>query len=152
MATDTTQILYVEDNRIFSHALTAVLPRELNFVRVATLGEALAAINASDYLGCLLDLNLPDSHGIETLRALKLRTEIPIIVVTGIDDDQLCVKALRLGVKEFYSKKNVLSEEGMRRLSAAIAHYFVPSPQPDSYKEILTLCHSISERVMAVAV
>lgn len=54
----------------------------------------------------LLDLWLPDSEGLDTLRrALTASEELPIIVVlTGTDDEELAVKAIRAGCRTILSK------------------------------------------------
>ncbi|MGY4877885.1 diguanylate cyclase [Vreelandella aquamarina] len=63
----------------------------------------------------LLDLNLPDSTGLETVSRCKaLAREIPIVVLTGHDDMQFSLKALETGAQD-YLVKNQLENAGLLR-------------------------------------
>jgi len=53
----------------------------------------------------LLDLSLPDSHGLETVKAtLAKAPQIPIIVLIGLDDNETAISAVQLGVEDFLVK------------------------------------------------
>jgi two-component system cell cycle sensor histidine kinase/response regulator CckA len=58
----------------------------------------------------LLDLSLPDSLGLRTLRSLRERQEardIPIIILTALDDKETAVKAIKMGAQEYLVKGEV---------------------------------------------
>ena len=58
--------------------------------RVDRVSAALAAISQTQFDAVLLDLGLPDSSGIETLRAVRKQAEeLPVVVLTGFDDDDV---------------------------------------------------------------
>lgn len=141
------KILYVEDNAVFSQALVHRLSGEFNFVCVGSLREATTVLHQEDFIGCLLDLNLPDITGIATLRAFKNLSTIPVIVVSGINDDQLYVKSIWEGAKEFFSKDGLVTGPGAARLDKSINRCFVRASEPTSYAEIATLCDSINHRM-----
>lgn len=102
------RVLIVEDDPEYVRFLTAVLDREKNGYSVqtaATLSSAFAA--ASDFAAevILLDLNLPDSSGYDTF--LKLRERIPdtpVILLTGVDDDETAVRAADDGAQHYLVK------------------------------------------------
>ncbi len=53
----------------------------------------------------LLDLNLPDSRGAETFRnVLKKAPGVPIVVLSGQDDEELALKAVHQGVQDYLVK------------------------------------------------
>lgn len=56
----------------------------------------------------LLDFSLPDSFGIDTFRRLhSAHPEIPVIVLTGLDDDQLALQAVSEGAQDYLLKKDL---------------------------------------------
>ncbi len=59
----------------------------------------------------LLDLSLPDSQGLETLTRVQNRApQVPIVVLTGLDDEQLAVQAVRAGAQDYLVKDRVNDE------------------------------------------
>ena len=53
----------------------------------------------------LLDLNLPDSHGAETFRnVLERAPGVPVVVLSGQDDEELALKAVHQGVQDYLVK------------------------------------------------
>ena len=146
------KILYVEDNDLFSRMLVARLSPDFEIVCVESFEDAETELKRGSFAGCLLDLNLPDTTGIATLKAFRKLSTIPVIVVSGIDDDQLYVKALLTGAKEFFGKEQLINNGDVGRLGRAINRYFVSADEPTPFTEILTLCASINQRVMAAAI
>jgi signal transduction histidine kinase len=69
----------------------------------------------------LLDLSLPDSHGVETL--IKLHTRIPalpLVVLTGINDETLGIQAVQQGAQDYLVKGDVTSTLLIRSVRYAI--------------------------------
>jgi signal transduction histidine kinase len=104
-----TRILLVEDNpgdaRLIRETLREAesFPFELAHAdRLASAEERLAA-EAFDVV--LLDLSLPDAHGLETVRrTLAAAPEAPIVVLTGLDDETLAVTAVQAGAQDYLVK------------------------------------------------
>src|SRR5574341_111678 len=70
----------------------------------------------------LLDLNLPDSKGFNTFtKTLAQAPEIPIIILTGLDDETLAIRAVRTGAQDYLIKKHVNSSLLVRTIRYAIA-------------------------------
>ena len=58
----------------------------------------------------LLDLNLPDSSGLETCRQMsRAAGQVPIIVLTGADDEAIAAEAMHLGVQDYLVKGQALA-------------------------------------------
>ena len=69
-------------------------------------GLELLAKNIYDLI--LLGLTLPDSRGLETLNALCIEVlEVPVIILTGIDDEILAIKSLQKGAQDYLVKEKV---------------------------------------------
>ncbi|MFC4436673.1 MULTISPECIES: bacterio-opsin activator domain-containing protein [Natrialbaceae] len=69
----------------------------------------------------LLDLNLPDSRGLETLETVSDATEeAPIVVFTGVSDQEVGVQAIQSGAQDFLVKDEVTSELLVRTIHHAI--------------------------------
>ena len=108
MADEKIVILLVEDEPdhrlLFRKMLAAAGGRE-KVVAVESLKRAL------DYLAnepadiVLLDLRLPDSQGMETFVSLHAQApNVPIIVLSGMSDEQMAVEAVRLGAQDYLVK------------------------------------------------
>ena len=69
----------------------------------------------------LLDLSLPDSHGLETLsRVMEAHPDIPIVVLTSLDDDHAALNAVQQGSQDYLVKGNLHAHELARTLRYAI--------------------------------
>ncbi|HEX4123868.1 MAG TPA: ATP-binding protein [Tepidisphaeraceae bacterium] len=109
MAESAMPILLVED----SVADAATIRRALSDstfgrfeVTVAKrLEEAAQNLAAATYAAVLLDLNLPDSAGLETLEHLRrLVPHVPVVVLTGLADEELAVAAVQKGAQDYLVK------------------------------------------------
>ena len=75
---------------------------------VPRLADGLTRLNAADIDVVLLDLSLPDSQGIETFARLERRAPgIPTIVLSGLADEALAVRAVREGAQDYLVKGQV---------------------------------------------
>ncbi|HWF92006.1 MAG TPA: response regulator, partial [Terriglobales bacterium] len=69
----------------------------------------------------LLDLNLPDSHGAETFRKILNKAPgVPVVVLSGQDDEELAVKAVHQGVQDYLVKGEFNSTQLARAMRYAI--------------------------------
>ena len=103
------RVLYAEDNAFDAEQLTDYVAQHASdiAVEVVPTGErCLARLTAGVYDALLLDNHLPDMDGIDVLRHLATRGQfLPIVVVTGVGDEQLVVQALRLGAVDYVPKQ-----------------------------------------------
>jgi len=103
------RVLVVEDDPVFRRFVLAAL-QETRFVATeadtaSSLAEATHALATVSYDCVLLDLGLPDSQGIATVRsALHRAPDVPIVVLTGEEDDAIADRALREGAQDFLEK------------------------------------------------
>ena len=72
----------------------------------------------------LLDLSLPDSQGLETYRAIHARDpEVPVLVLSGLNDESVALKAVNEGAQDFLRKSKVDSELLPRAIRYAIERH-----------------------------
>ena len=103
------KLLLVEDNISDAEFLAATLRRHevANFelTHVCTIAEGLAALAEDQYAVVLLDLNLPDGNGMECVEAIQgADPSIPIVVLSGQDDEEFAVSILNKGVQDYLVK------------------------------------------------
>ncbi|MDD2805279.1 MAG: response regulator [Elusimicrobiales bacterium] len=86
-----------------------------------TLEEGLAGISASGADILLTDMGLPDSRGIETVKRVCERfPELPVIVMTGTDDEATGLEALKHGAQDYLVKGSFDHRELKRVIGYAI--------------------------------
>ncbi|MGH9299391.1 MAG: response regulator [Acidimicrobiales bacterium] len=114
MSTETaarTRVLVVEDAESFVDALVVSLEREGFDVSVARDGiEALERFEADEPDLILLDVMLPRMSGIDVCRAIRARSEVPIIMVTAKSTELDTVVGLEVGADDYVSKPYRLRE------------------------------------------
>jgi signal transduction histidine kinase len=77
---------------------------------VSRLADALASMEEKSPSLVLLDLNLPDSRGAETFRKLLNKApDVPVVILSGQDDQGLAMKALQQGAQDYLVKGGVTS-------------------------------------------
>ena len=97
------RILVVDDEPAIRESLAFALERQGFAIEEAeTLAEARARAPAADLI--LLDLVLPDGSGLDFLRQLRTRSDVPAIVLTSRDDEQDRVLGLELGADDYVVK------------------------------------------------
>ncbi len=105
-------ILLVDDNprdvRLLQEYLLESKTEKFVLSHQETLKETLLYLGKNRCDVILLDLSLPDSHGLDTLLQIhQLYSRIPIIVLTGLDDNELALEALRLGAQDYLVKGQI---------------------------------------------
>jgi diguanylate cyclase (GGDEF)-like protein/PAS domain S-box-containing protein len=106
--TDTVHILIIEDNlgdaRLIQEMLREAPDFNWRIVHADRLESGLNLLTSASFDVCLLDLNLPDSKGEETLSQIGHFFDLPILVLTGLDNPQLGLEALRHGFQDYLVK------------------------------------------------
>ncbi len=126
MLIDRTHVLFVEDNPLDAKMIETFLAQSshVNFAlrHVTDLATALPALRDGAFDAVLLDLMLPDSlGGIETIRAIHaIHREIPIVILTGRQDTELALTAVREGAQDYLVKEQCNAESVVRAVRYAI--------------------------------
>src|SRR5260221_4324244 len=106
---DSKRVLLVEDNpgdAVLIKAIFRDAPSPgFDLVWMKSLGAALQALDETQVDAVLLDLSLPDTQGIETLTRVHNHSRtVPIVVLTGLDDDRLASPAVHEGAHDYLAK------------------------------------------------
>ncbi len=121
---DALHVLIVEDDEPDAELVEGLLASEMPGVVVTVASRLQDAVQRvrEGHVDCvLLDLGLPDSQGMETIRALRVaRGSTPIIVLTGRDDERVGVSALREGAQDYLVKGQVDGRSLRRAIRYAI--------------------------------
>ncbi len=117
-------ILLVEDNPGDARLIMEMLKTESTPFELDTVGRLSAAfekLKSTKYDVMLLDLGLPDSKGIETMEKVrKLATDLPIIILTGMADEQIGIQAVEQGAQDFLIKWEASEAVMARTITYAI--------------------------------
>lgn len=115
------RILLVEDDPTTSRSIELMLTHANLNVYCTDLGEeGIDLAKLYDYDLILLDLNLPDMHGHDVLRQLRLaRIETPILILSGADDTDNKIKGFGFGADDYLTKP-FHREELVARIHAII--------------------------------
>lgn len=105
-------VLLVEDNPADARLLVELLrdtgASHLKMEHVERLNAALARLEREHFDVLLLDLTLPDEQGLNTVvRLHACAPKVPIVVLTGLDDEALAIKAVRAGAQDYLVKGRV---------------------------------------------
>ena len=108
MSERSTRVLLIEDNPGDADLIRLRLVESSSPVDVSCaqrLSDGLASISEMRPSVVLLDLNLPDSHGAETFRKVLAKApDVPVVILSGQDDEALAVKALHQGAQDYLVK------------------------------------------------
>jgi len=104
--------LLIEDNRgdaaLIERMLAKTASARVRLETAARLGDGLARIDQGGIDVVLLDLGLPDSAGLDTVRRTRAHApDLPIIVLTGHDDEVLGANAVWAGAQDYLVKGQV---------------------------------------------
>jgi len=120
------KVLLVEDDvidKLIVEKILAKCSRSIEFAAdsAGSLSEAIESLNTTEYDVVLLDLILPDSYGLETVQRIKeTNSHIPIVVLTGFDDEQTGLSAIKTGAMDYLLKGQLLDNMLARTIQYAI--------------------------------
>ncbi|HUR24494.1 MAG TPA: response regulator [Candidatus Thermoplasmatota archaeon] len=121
------RVLHIEDDaaeaRLLQETLKGVpLSARWEGARAETLEKGLAQVRRGGFDAVLLDLGLPDSQGLPTLRTVRqLDPDIPVVVLTGLEDEETALQALRDGAQDYLVKGRFTGPVLVRVLNNSIA-------------------------------
>jgi signal transduction histidine kinase len=125
-------VLLVEDNagdaRLIEHYLDAPdvgeFVADATLTHVESLSEGLSELEGSAYDVLFLDLGLSETSGLETLdRVLEAGPEVPIVVLTGLDNREVAVSAIQRGAQDYLPKDGLDSVGLSRALRYAVERH-----------------------------
>jgi PAS domain S-box-containing protein len=111
-AEEVVHVLLVEDNPADSLLIRSMLlestQESFSFSSAESLAQCFDLVADNTYDIVLLDLTLPDTHGLETFSAVYAKIpDTPIIVLSGLDDETMSIRAVNLGAQDYLVKGQV---------------------------------------------
>ena len=134
MASSLPAILVVDDEPAIRRLLRNTLSvQDFRVVEAATGSEALEAARRDRPDLVILDLGLPDLDGMEIIRALRAKSQVPIVVLSSRGDEKGKVAALDLGADDYVTKPFGV-DELMARIRAALRHRVQQQGSPPVFR------------------
>jgi signal transduction histidine kinase len=128
MTETTIQVLVVEDNagdaRLLREMFSKERPDSFELTHLLRMSEALIHLAKGGVDIVLLDMGLPDGHGVDTVRrAHAAAPGVPLIVLTGLDDEVLAAEAMKEGAQDYLIKGQIENRALPRALRHAIERH-----------------------------
>ena len=118
-------VLLVEDNPGDALLLRRMFREEgfrgMEVVHVESMREAKICLAANAIDIVLLDLGLPDAHGLDALRQARIASpHMPLVVLSGLDDDSVALQAMQEGAQDYLTKGQIEPRELLRAMRYAV--------------------------------
>ena len=126
MITRVIKLLLVDDDAVDCRLIDKALARfsgtvQFNIETASTLAEAIELLKSGNYNLILLDLSLPDSSGVDTVKGIHAaNSNIPIVVLTGLPDEKMGLSTIEEGAEDYLVKGKFSDNELMRTIRYAI--------------------------------
>jgi PAS domain S-box-containing protein len=119
------RVLLIEDSRGDARLIREMLAEAggttFDVAEVATLAAGIDLISTATFDVVLLDLSLPDSDGLTGVARVKeVDPRLPVVVLTGLDDGELALRAVHLGAQDYLVKGQIESNPLARAIRYAI--------------------------------
>jgi DNA-binding response OmpR family regulator len=117
------KILLIEDNEEDAELIRLVLKNWAGTVlkNADCFSSGLKFLEEEPFDVLLLDLGLPDSNGLDAIRKIQDKgLKLPIIVLTGLSDEELAVEAISLGAQDYLVKGKIGGDMLYRAIRYAI--------------------------------
>jgi signal transduction histidine kinase len=121
------RVLVIEDNEDDFASVRLALggaARGFDVRRAKAFAEAVARLESDGADVLLVDLNLPDSEGMDTFLRLNSRApDVPVIVLTGLDDEAVAEEAVRRGAQDYLFKGRTPPESLVRAIRYSLERH-----------------------------
>ncbi|MDP8964557.1 MAG: ATP-binding protein [Cyanobacteriota bacterium] len=146
------KILLVEDNPADADLLQEFLDEsdetQWSLVHVERLKEALQVLSEDEFDVILLDLSLPDKQGLSTVtQTHEAAPDLPILVLTGLNDRVIALEALRQGAQDYLVKGKIDSNLLVRAIHHAIERAQTLKKLRHSEEQLQRLNEELERRV-----
>lgn len=122
------RLLLVEDNpgdvRLFAETIKEARAFQFELEHRDTIDKALAFLSASCPDMIVLDLGLPDGGGVDAIqRVQRAAPSVPLVVLTGLDDEAAAIEALHAGAQDYLIKGQMSTSLLIRALRYAFERH-----------------------------
>ena len=146
-------VLLIEDNlgdaRLLRELLQETGSSQFELVHAERFSQAMTRLSERRFDVVLLDLSLPDAHGLDTISRLGSQAEgTPIVILTGLNDEQIAIRALQQGAQDYLVKGQADGPLLARALRYAIQRHKAEESLKARNRELMVL-RKISETILA---
>jgi len=143
------RVLLVEDNDDDVLLIQELLSEtKISIARAERLSTGLERLATGGFDAVLLDLSLPDAQGLDTIgRVHSQAPDVPIVVLTGLNDEEAAVKAVERGAQDYLIKGQVDGHLLARALRYAVQRHKAEESLKKRNRELLVL-RKISETIL----
>lgn len=146
-------VLLIEDNpgdaRLLRELLQETGSSQFELVHAERFSDAMTRLSERRFDVVLLDLSLPDAHGLDTISRLGSHAEgTPIVILTGLNDEEIAIRALQQGAQDYLVKGQADGQLLARALRYAIERHKAEENLKARNRELMVL-RKISETILA---
>jgi PAS domain S-box-containing protein len=157
MTTEPIRVLLVEDDaddaRLVELFLAESRAASFKLVHCNRLPAALDELDRDDFQVVLLDLNLLESTGLETLnRVHGRRPDVPVIVLTGLDVADVAIQAVKAGAEDYLYKSRLEADSLARAILYAVQRRLAEKALRESEKRYRELLSAVTSYTYSVHV
>lgn len=154
MTKKTLTLLLIEDNpgdaRLIQEMVAeTAAPGELTLEICALLSSGLQRLAEDGIDLILLDLSLPDSYGLDTLRRVLRQTAVPVVVLTGLNDQSVGVTAVHEGAQDYLIKGDINSQLLVRSIRYAVERHQIDQDRQKLIGDLEAFAHSVAHDLKA---
>jgi len=144
------KVLLIEDNpgdaRLVKEMLIDAGANKFSLAHVGSLSEGLTLLRNEGHHVILLDLSLPDGHGLDNIRQVCAAIpHLPVVILTGLDDETTAIRAVQEGAEDYLVKGQMDSNLLARAIRYAIERKRVGEALRESEEKYRTILESIQE-------
>ncbi|MGA2678726.1 MAG: PAS domain S-box protein [Sedimentisphaerales bacterium] len=147
------RVLQIDDDEIDVLLVKRVLAKNTKSTKfvvesASCLADGLNLLKTKQYDVLLLDLGLPDSNGIETVKsASKTNANIPIVVLTGLENEETGLEAIKNGASDYLVKGPAMETSLVRTALYAIERKKVAEKLYESQQMLQLVTNSIPQAI-----
>ena len=155
MPTGPIDVLLIEDNpadaRLMIESLGESAPGAFRVTHVQRLSAALEALAGAPPHIVLLDLSLPDSQGLQTVERLRSAVPgLPVVVMTGLQDEALALQAVRKGVQDYLVKGQCEGGLATRALRYAVERWRIEEALRDREARLEAVFDTAADAIITI--
>ena len=156
MNSDKIQILMVDDDPGAFRLLNLILtesPQPINFVveSTGTLADAIKLLAERSFDLIMLDLGLPDSTGVQTVeRVYQAVPHIPIVVLTGLADEEAGLQAIQKGASDYLVKGKFFRDMLVRTIRYALERKEVEQKSRQTEERLKAIMDNVQAGIILV--
>jgi len=149
------RLLLVDDNpddvRLIMEILKETKKLDFSITNSARLDKSLKLLDEKQFEMILLDLELPDSQGLETFKKVSPHAPgLPIVILSGLKDESLALKAIKAGAQDYLTKSKMNSNNLVRIVQYAIERKQAKEDLKDSENKYRAIFESTGTATLIV--